>query len=101
MASSNLKQTLKALYAELVRGLDPDSASEFFSDGLLTNSEKESVDAGATRTKKNRNLMDALLRRDPEKALHKIIEVLEGEEGEDKLANEVLLRKIEDSQSLD
>ncbi|XP_003383519.1 PREDICTED: caspase-3-like [Amphimedon queenslandica] len=96
MASSSLKQTLKALYAELVRGLDPDSASEFFSEGLLTNSEKESVDAGATRTKKNRNLMDALLRRDPEKALQKIIEVLEGEEGEDKVANEVLLRKIEE-----
>ena len=100
MASSNLRQTLKALYADLVKGLDPESASEFFSDGLLTNTERESVDAGATRTKKNRNLMDALLRRDSEKSLHKIIQVLEGEEGEDKVANEVLLRKIGESQSV-
>ena len=92
------KATLRALYADLIKGLDPESSSIFFSKRLITRTEEESVDAAATRTKKNRALMDALMRRDAEEALHAIIEVLEGDEGEDKEANKILLQKIAESE---
>lgn len=93
------KTILKDLYADLVKGMDPDSVPIFVAKGLLTNGEKEKIDAAPTRTKKNTSLVDALRRRDATKAIEVIIEALEGEDGEEKEANSILLKKIAESQS--
>lgn len=90
---SQEKLALRKLYADLTKGLDPQTVTEFYSESLITSTEKENVEAEKTATKKNNKLLTYLGRR-PERAMKAIIKVLEGEDGEDRQANEIILRKI-------
>jgi dihydroxyacetone kinase-like predicted kinase len=87
------KRALRNLYADLVQGIGADGTlHHYFSNNLITNGEKETIESERTITKRNTKLVDALMRRDEDKAIKGIIKVLELE----KEANENLLRKIEE-----
>lgn len=95
MAQQNTaKNALRRLHVTLVRKLDPGIVHDLFSKGLLTDNEKERVEAGRTNSEKNGTLMSALEMREPEKVLKVLVAILEGEEGVDKAANAHILKKI-------
>lgn len=88
------QRALRSIHATFVRKLDPTVVHDLFSNGLLTSGEKDLIEAGRTTTEKNSAIMNALNKKDPERALQVLIQVLEGEDGVEKQANAHLLKEI-------
>ena len=65
-----------------------------FLEGLITQTEMETIQAGETRTVKNSHLLDCLRRRNSVRVMWTVIRLLEGEHGKDKEIHEVILKKI-------
>ena len=86
------KEAIKKLQPNLVKQIDPEWIHEFLGEHLITNNEKERIDAATTRTDKNSKLLDALQRRSN---FLKVIETLIRLFEEDKEANKNILKKIE------
>ena len=92
---STAKKALRSLHHALCRALDPSLVSGFFAEGLITDMEKQTVEAEPTNINKINRLLDFLRKRDSVKVIGVLIQLLEGDDGVDKEANEEILRKIE------
>ena len=89
------KNALKTLLPDLIEHLDPYLISSFLSKNLITENEREIIEAKETGTLKISHLLTILRRkRDNKKVMWTIISLLEGEHGEYKETHEVILNKI-------
>ena len=88
------KVALRRLHATFVKKLDSSIVHDLLSKDLLTYGEKEAVEAGRTNSERNSAILSSLERREPERVLEALIEILEGEDGVDKQANAHLLKNI-------
>ncbi len=90
------KKALRSLHSALIKGMDPGLMHGFYAQSLLTDAELQNIQAEATPFNKINKLLESLRKRgDEAKVLDTLIDLLEGEDGEEKETNEALLKKIE------
>ena len=89
------ENALKTLLPDLINHLDPCLITSFLAQNLITEAERETIEAKETDSLKIGHLLTILRRkRDNKKVMWTIISLLEGELGEYKKTHEKILNTI-------
>lgn len=90
------KRALRSLNDVLIKQFDPQLMHGLYGESLLTEYEVQKIESEATPNDKNNRILSFLRKRGKEaEVLDTMIRLLEGDNGENKETNEVLLQKIE------
>ena len=89
------EKALKILLPDLIEHLDPCLIASFLSKNLITEAERETIEAKETNALKTSHLLTIFRRKlDNKKVMWTLISLLEGERGEYKERHEVILNKV-------
>ena len=89
------EKALNTLLPDLIEHLDPCLIASFYSKNLITEAERETIEAKETNALKISHLLTILRRKlDNKKVMWALISLLEGEHGEYKETHQVILNKV-------